>query len=55
MSFEGACDLAELFRSLAQAGQLAAWEATQRFYEIGSPAGLFETEAYLKRKQEIYR
>ncbi len=41
-------DLANVFRELAAAGQLAGYEATKRFYEIGSPQGLAELEAHLK-------
>jgi NDP-sugar pyrophosphorylase family protein len=40
-------DLADVFRDLAQRGELAALEVSQRFYEIGSPRGLRETEAFL--------
>jgi dTDP-glucose pyrophosphorylase len=41
-------DLAEVYRSLAEAGRLAGYEATRRFYEIGSPNGLSEVDAYLR-------
>ena len=34
------CDLAELQAQLADAGELAGFVADDRFYEIGSPAGL---------------
>jgi MurNAc alpha-1-phosphate uridylyltransferase len=40
-------DLAPLFTELAAEGQLAAFEATERFYEIGSPEGLSEASALL--------
>jgi NDP-sugar pyrophosphorylase family protein len=33
-------DLADLFHRLSAQGKLAGYEVTQRFYEIGSPAGL---------------
>jgi NDP-sugar pyrophosphorylase family protein len=46
-----ACDLAELYTSLLQRGQLAAFEVHERFYEIGSPAGLAETVEYLAGRQ----
>lgn len=36
------CSLAELFQVLVARRELAAWETHQRFYEIGSPAGLAE-------------
>jgi|SRR5579859_5073502 len=44
-------DLAEVWRDLSRAGQLAALEVAERFYEIGSPKGLEETEAYLKAQR----
>lgn len=40
-------DLAVLYQVLLKAGQLAAYEVRQRFYEIGSFAGLEETRHYL--------
>jgi NDP-sugar pyrophosphorylase family protein len=40
-------DLAAVYRSLAQRGELAGYEATERFYEIGTPAALAETDAFL--------
>lgn len=43
-------DLADIYRDLAAAGQLAGHEVTNRFYEIGSAAGLAETDAYLRSK-----
>jgi NDP-sugar pyrophosphorylase family protein len=43
----GWCDLAELYAGLAAAGRLRAFEASERFYEIGSPAGLAALEAHL--------
>lgn len=43
-------DLADLYSRLATRGQLAAFEATTRFYEIGSEAGIQETEAYLRSR-----
>lgn len=41
-------DLADVFSTLASEGKLAGFEVTERFYEIGSPAGLAETERYLQ-------
>jgi NDP-sugar pyrophosphorylase family protein len=35
-------DLAPLCSALAEEGELAGYEATRRFYEIGSPSGLAE-------------
>jgi len=43
-------DLATIYQDLIAQDQLAAFEVTQRFYEIGSPAGLAETERYLADK-----
>jgi NDP-sugar pyrophosphorylase family protein len=42
-----AFDLSDVFTALAEEGRLAGFEARQRFYEIGSPAGLAETDRYL--------
>jgi len=42
-----AYDLAGLYTDLLQHGQLAAFEVRERFYEIGSPAGLRETAEFL--------
>jgi NDP-sugar pyrophosphorylase family protein len=47
-SLEGSFDLAHLYRSLAERGLLAGYEVHERFYEIGSPAGLAETDRYLR-------
>lgn len=40
-------DLASLFEALAAHGQLAGYEVHERFYEIGSPAGLADLERHL--------
>jgi len=40
-------DLAILQHDLAKEGQLAAFEASERFYEIGTPTGLAELESHL--------
>jgi NDP-sugar pyrophosphorylase family protein len=40
-------DLAELLVSLIERNQLMGYEVKERFYEIGSPEGLAETDAYL--------
>jgi N-acetyl-alpha-D-muramate 1-phosphate uridylyltransferase len=42
-------DLAALYRRLAQTGSLYGFLATERFYEIGTPTALAETEAFLMR------
>lgn len=41
-------DLAALYRRLAERGELLGFEATQRFYEIGTPGALAETDAFLR-------
>ena len=41
-------DLAEVMGRLVQQKQLAGFEIRERFYEIGSPAGLAELETLLK-------
>ena len=40
-------DLSRVFEDLLAEGQLAAFEVDERFYEIGSPEGLRDTEALL--------
>jgi D-sedoheptulose 7-phosphate isomerase len=40
-------DLADAYGALARSGRLAGFEVTRRFYEIGTPAGIAETEALL--------
>jgi NDP-sugar pyrophosphorylase family protein len=45
----GANDLALIQRDLAAAGELTAYEADHRYYEIGTPEALRETERFLKR------
>lgn len=42
-------DLAEVFHQLSLQSCLAGFEVHQRFYEIGSPRGLADLEAYLDR------
>jgi len=43
-------DLAEVMGKLVREKQLAGYEIRERFYEIGSPAGLAELETLLKSK-----
>ena len=45
----GDADLAAVYRELARRGELAGYEATERFYEIGTPHALSETETFLAR------
>jgi NDP-sugar pyrophosphorylase family protein len=44
-----AWDLATLYRELLEAGELAAFESPQRFYEIGSFGGIEELRSYLSQ------
>lgn len=41
-------DLVDLYQALLSDGQLSGEEVPLRFYEIGSPSGLNETESYLR-------
>jgi len=41
-------DLSELYHRLAALGSLAGYEATARFYEIGTSEGLAATDAFLR-------
>jgi NDP-sugar pyrophosphorylase family protein len=41
-------DLADLLNALSVRGELAGFEAGERFYEIGSPAGLEDFAAWLR-------
>ena len=40
-------DLAEVYQSLIEKGQMIGYEVKNRFYEVGSAQGLVETEEYL--------
>jgi len=44
-----AFDLADVYGSLARQGRLAGYEVFRRFYEIGTPEGLADTDAFLRR------
>jgi N-acetyl-alpha-D-muramate 1-phosphate uridylyltransferase len=46
-------DLAVLYQRLAQTGSLYGYLATERFYEIGTPSALAETEAFLIEQPRI--
>jgi NDP-sugar pyrophosphorylase family protein len=41
-------DLAHLYQRLAALNRLCGYEATKRFFEIGTPVGLKETDAFLR-------
>ena len=42
-------DLAEIYSTLTDYGRMIGLEMMNRFYEIGSPSGLRETEEFLRR------
>lgn len=46
-------DLALFYRSLVEKRELAGYEVKERFYEIGSHAGLEETDVLLKRLASV--
>lgn len=46
-----AFDLSDLTAQLAREGRLAGVEVHNRFYEIGKPSGLSDTEVYLRRSE----
>jgi NDP-sugar pyrophosphorylase family protein len=46
-------DLASLYQILLEQNRLAAYEVRERFYEIGSWAGLQEIEAYLAGQKQV--
>jgi N-acetyl-alpha-D-muramate 1-phosphate uridylyltransferase len=50
---EEASDLSDLYHDLASRGELFGFEATERFYEIGTPAALAETSAFLAAHLEV--
>ena len=45
------CDLAGIYRALLARGELAGHEVGERFYEIGSPAGLAEFRRYMEQSR----
>jgi NDP-sugar pyrophosphorylase family protein len=45
-------DLARVYQDLLAAGDLAGYEVANRFYEIGSPEGIADTDAYLLRRSQ---
>ena len=42
-------DLADLFKKMSLAGELAGFEITDRFYEVGSPGGIDEFSRFAER------
>jgi NDP-sugar pyrophosphorylase family protein len=49
--FGSVADLADVYHDLSVEGKLAGLEVDERFYEIGSPAGLAELEGYFAGKE----
>lgn len=47
----GPADLAQLLGMISRQGLLAGYEVFDRFYEIGSPEGLRDLEAYLSTRE----
>ena len=47
-----AFDLSDLYSDLSRRGELAGYEVTTRFYEIGSIDGLRETEELLRKQSD---
>ncbi|MEZ5286831.1 MAG: NTP transferase domain-containing protein [Vicinamibacterales bacterium] len=43
-------DLARVYQDLLARGELAGYEVANRFYEIGSPEGIADTDRYLQRR-----
>jgi len=43
-------DLTEVYRRLLSEDQLSGYEVSQRFYEIGSPEGLADLDAFLRHR-----
>jgi MurNAc alpha-1-phosphate uridylyltransferase len=48
-------DLSDVYRALAERGELYGYEATERFYEIGTPGSLAETAAFLSSSSGMRR
>jgi MurNAc alpha-1-phosphate uridylyltransferase len=46
-------DLADLYHDLSRAGELAGHEVARRFYEIGSPEGLRDLEAFVLEQSGV--
>lgn len=47
------CDLATVYQDLLAADRLAAFEVTERFYEIGTVSGIADTEQFLKERGSL--
>ena len=49
---DGPADLADVYRDRLAAGDLAAWEVFERFYEIGSFEGIGDLSSYLEKEKQ---
>jgi MurNAc alpha-1-phosphate uridylyltransferase len=47
-------ELAALYRALAQRGELCGYPVTRRFYEIGTPVALRETDMFLRASSRVH-
>ena len=47
-------DLAKVYMDMVAQNQLAGYEVTQRFYEIGSPSGLKDLQHHLVKKAVLF-
>jgi len=47
-------DIADVYHQLVQHGDMVGYEVPRRFYEIGSPQGLAETEEYLRQRGRAF-
>lgn len=47
-------DLADVYQRLVEEGQMAGYEVSERFYEIGSHQGLEETDQYLSETRKAH-
>ncbi len=50
---EEASDLADLYHQISLRGELFGFEATERFYEIGTSTALAETSAFLSAHAQL--
>lgn len=50
LATSGATDLGEVMSRVISIHGMMAWEATERFWDVGSPTALMDTEAELRRR-----
>jgi len=51
-AIEGPFDLSDVYDFLSVSGNLAGYEVFDRFYEIGSPQGIIDTQNYIQKIKE---